>query len=265
MKIAGADDLDRNTRRISLSRGERLGLQRASVPVERALSVKRDGSRGCLYSKITGGVQSVPAEVTQDMKRDEDLIEQINSLWLPVYPFMAEHALAVSGLGSGKVLDLGPFAGGIAVSILARSAGFQAKVVDESERVLRSASQWAGEKGCSARLIVQCAPIDAIHEPDGSFDLVTLRGAFFFLTPLLLREVKRVLHPGGFGWVGGGYGPLTPSAVIAPIADRSRRLNEDLGRRRITAAECKELLLSTGLAPWATISTDGGLWIEVRG
>ena len=199
------------------------------------------------------------------MTRDEDLIEQINALWLPVYPFMADLVLAVSGVRSGKILDLGPFAGGIVVSLLAKSSGFQAKVVDESERVLQSAVEWAREKGCSSRLAVQRAPIEAILEPDGSFDLVTVRGAFFFLTPLFLREVKRVLRPGGFGWLGGGYGPLTPNEVIKPIADRSRRLNEELGRRRISARQCQTLLTSAGLDSCAKISTEGGMWIELVG
>ncbi len=204
-------------------------------------------------------------QVIKGMRRDEDLIEQINALWLPIYPFMADHVVAVSGVRSGKVLDLGPFAGGIAVCLLAKSSGFQAKVVDESERVLRSAVEWAREKGCSSRLAVHRASLEAIVEPDGSFDLVTVRGAFFFLTPLLLREVKRVVRPGGFGWLGGGYGPLTPNEVIKPIADRSRRLNEELGKQRITAEKCRGLLDDAGLARSARISTKGGIWIEVAG
>lgn len=204
-------------------------------------------------------------QVVEGMRRDEELIEQINSLWLPVYPFMADHVLAASGVCSGRILDLGPFAGGIAVSLLAKSSGFQAKVVDESERVLRSAVEWAREKGCSSRLAVERAHVETIFEPDGSFDLVTVRGAFFFLTPLLLREVRRVLRPGGFGWVGGGYGPLTPNKMIAPIADRSRRLNEELGKHRITVRQCERLLGSARLASCAEISSEGGLWIEVVG
>jgi len=197
--------------------------------------------------------------------RDENLIEQINTLWLPVYPFMADHLLAASGVRSGKLLDLGPFAGGIAVSLLAKSPGFRAEVIDQSARVLRSAVEWAREQGCSTRLAVQLSPVESIPGPDDSFDLVAVRGAFFFLSPLLLREVKRVLRPGGFGWLGGGYGPLTPKEVIAPLADRSRRLNEELGKRRITAAKCRDLLAGAGLASCARISTAGGLWIEVTG
>lgn len=199
------------------------------------------------------------------MKRDEEIIEEINTLWVPVYPFMSAHVIEVSGVRSGDVLDLGPFAGGLAVSLLAKSGEFRAKVVDESERVLQWAARWAREKGCFSRLTVGRAPIEPIPEPDASFDLVMVRGAFFFLTPLLLQEIKRVLRAGGLGWVGGGYGPLTPDAVIAAIAERSKKLNEEIGKRRINVEETESLLISAGVASSARLSTEGGLWIEVRG
>ncbi len=199
------------------------------------------------------------------MRRDEDLIERINTLWLPIYPFMADHLLAASGLESGRALDFGPFAGGIAVSLIAKSSRFDAKVVDESDRVLSSAIAWACENGCSSRLAIQQGPIGKIVEPDASFDLIIVRGAFFFITATLLRDIKRVLRSGGFAWVGGGYGPLTPNDVIAPLAERSRRLNEELGKRRITVEKCKTLLGRAGLSSCSRISTEGGLWIEVAG
>lgn len=199
------------------------------------------------------------------MIRNEDIIEQINTLWLPIYPFMADHVIGVSGLRSGRVLDLGPFAGGLAVSLLAKSVDFHAKVVDSSERLLQWTAQRAREADCFSRLTLDRANIEPIREPDASFDLVLVRGAFFFLTPVLLREIKRVVRAGGLAWVGGGYGPLTPDGAIAPIAERSKRWNEAIGKQRITIEEAQRLLVSAGVASSAQVSTEGGLWIEIIG
>ena len=199
------------------------------------------------------------------MIRDEDIIERINTLWLPVYPLMADHVIAVSGVRSGHVLDLGPFAGGLAVSLLGKGVAFHAKVVDESERLLQWTARRAHEEGCFSRLTLGRAMIEPIPEPDASFDLVLVRGAFFFLTPLLLREIKRVLRAGGLAWVGGGYGPLTPHGVIAPIAERSKQWNEAIGKQRITIEEAQKLIVSARVASSARVSSKGGLWIEIRG
>src|SRR5574342_290282 len=192
------------------------------------------------------------------MIRDEDIIEQINTLWLPVYPFMADHVIALSGLRSGHVLDLGPFAGGLAVSLLSKSVAFRAKVVDESERLLQWTVRRAHEAGCASRLTLRRAVIEPIPEPDGSFDLVLVRGAFFFLTSLLLREIKRVLRTGGLAWVGGGYGPLTPDGVIAPIAERSKQWNEAIGKQRITKEQAQKFVASAGVVSSARVLTEGG-------
>ncbi len=199
------------------------------------------------------------------MIRDEDIIERINTLWLPVYPLMADHVINISGKLSGDVLDIGPFAGGLAVSLLVRSGDFHAKVIDESEQLLRWTARKAQEANCLSRLMLRHAAIEPISEPDGSFDLVLLRGAFFFVTPLLLSEIKRVLRAGGFGWVGGGYGPRTPDEIIAPIAERSKEWNAAIGKQRISIEEAQKLILSAGLSSSARISTEGGFWIEIRG
>ena len=53
-----------------------------------------------------------------------------------------------------------------------------------------------------------------------AFDLVILRGAFFFIMdrPKILDQVARLLRPGGLAFVGGGYGKGVPQAVIDEIA-----------------------------------------------
>ena len=198
------------------------------------------------------------------MIRDEAIITEINTLWLPVYPYMAEYLLASSGVPGGRFLDLGPFAGGLALNVLWKAETFLATVIDESEPVLRWVEERAAEGGHVSRLTTRRRPIDPIPEADATFDLVAVRGAFFFLTSSLLREVRRVLRPGGFAWVGGGYGPTTPDSIIAPIADRSRVLNEAVGKRRITVDEARGIAAEAGLGGCTRVSTEGGLWLEVR-
>lgn len=198
------------------------------------------------------------------MIRDDAIIEEINALWLPVYPHMVGHLLAVSGVEGGRFLDLGPFAGGMALSILQRSSAFSATVIDESQLVLGWVERKAAEAGDASRLTTRRSVIDPIPGADAAFDLVAVRGAFFFLTPSLLREIRRVLRPGGFAWVGGGYGPTTPEEVIAPLAQRSKMLNEAVGKRRITPQDALEMAVAAGLQDSARVVTDGGLWLEVR-
>ena len=198
------------------------------------------------------------------MIRDEVIIMEINTLWLPVYPYMVDHLLATSGITDGRFLDLGPFAGGLALNVLWKSEMLVVTVIDESEPMLRWVEEKAAEGSYVSRITTRRRPIDPIPEADATFDLVAVRGAFFFLTPTLLREVKRVLRPGGFGWVGGGYGPTTPDEVIAPIAHRSRVLNEAVGKRRITPEDARVLAGAAGLEECTRVTTEGGLWLEVR-
>lgn len=198
------------------------------------------------------------------MKRDQEILDEINALWNPVYPFLADHLLAASGLGGGEMLDLGPFAGGIALAVLEAAPGFRATVLDEGEGVLRWVRSRAAQAGLGDRVVTRQGTLAPLAAPDATWDLVTVRGAFFFLTPSLLREIHRVLRPGGFAWVGGGYGPSTPAEVIAPIAERSKFLNEAVGKRRVSTGEVEALVAEAGLTESARVATEGGLWVEVR-
>ena len=198
------------------------------------------------------------------MKRDESIIAAINELWTPVYPFMAEYLLGLCGPTPHALLELGPFSGGIALSLLRSEPGCSATVLDESGEVLDWTMERARQDGNSARLLTRQTALPPIPEADTSFDVVAIRGAFFFLTASLLREVWRVLKPGGLAWVGGGYGPSTPRSVIEPIADESRSLNERLGKKWLAPEEARRMCGEAGLGDSARISTRGGLWIEVR-
>jgi SAM-dependent methyltransferase len=94
-----------------------------------------------------------------------------------------------------------------------------------------------------------------------SFDLVIYRGAFFFLTPEIIKETYRVLKPTGRALLGGGYGPLTPSEEIAKIAEESKRLNYQLGKKWISIGELKEMVRVAEMERDSKILEEGGLWL----
>lgn len=195
---------------------------------------------------------------------DEQLVLDVNTLWEPVYPFLADHVLAASGFHAGRLLDVGPFAGGLALNVLWKNEAFQATVCDESAGVLRWVEERAAAGGFVSRLTTVQNAFSPLPFPSEGFEVIVVRGAFFFWTPLLLREVRRVLRPGGFGWVGGGYGPGTPEGVIAPLADRSRALNASLGKQWLSAEDARSLCSVAGVDDCARLSSDGGLWVELR-
>jgi len=153
------------------------------------------------------------------------------------------------------VLELGPFSGGI-------SRGF--KGLFENVRTLclmcerEVADSISNQFGSNVEILVgspERLPLRA------SFDLAIYRGAFFFLTPEIIKETYRILRPAGRALLGGGYGPLTPSEEIAKIAEESKRLNYQLGKKWISMGELKEMVREAEMERDSKILEVGGLWL----
>jgi ubiquinone/menaquinone biosynthesis C-methylase UbiE len=93
------------------------------------------------------------------------------------------------------------------------------------------------------------------------FDAVISRGVFFFLDESILKEMYRILSPGGIGFIGGGFGISTPRVLMDDIASESRRLNQRLGKKWISEAQLREMVISAGLEKYTRIIDEGGLWL----
>jgi len=97
-----------------------------------------------------------------------------------------------------------------------------------------------------------------------SFDLAIFRGAFFFLTHQMISETYRILKPAGRALLGGGYGPLTPHWEIEKIAEESKRLNYQLGKKWISREELEEMVREAEMERNSEILEDGGLWLIIK-
>jgi probable selenium-dependent hydroxylase accessory protein YqeC len=199
---------------------------------------------------------------------DPHLIAKINRLWGPIYPhlarFIAEIYRKQGGRQEGNVLELGPFSGGIAKELVLLSPHFRVVVADETPGLFDPRRAERKKAAFAQRMMIVSSPLVPLTFVDQVFDLVIFRGAFFFLTPDILREIDRVLRPGGMAIVGGGYGPSTPDDLIKEIAEESQHLNLLLGKRLVTEADLTLMIQQASLRDDAEISTDGGLWVVLR-
>ena len=107
--------------------------------------------------------------------------------------------------------DLGCGAGGVGLA-LARQCQGMVLLVDPDADALRKAHESARAQALSDRLFAVCARAESLPLPDESVGLVVSRGSVFFWDDpgRGIREVHRVLRPGGCAMIGGGLGSGYP-------------------------------------------------------
>jgi len=197
---------------------------------------------------------------------DLKILKDVNELWSKIYPYIAVQVMRCYGRGTGEVLELGPFSGGISMELAKLYPGLNISISAQDRGVVDYLRKEMEEAGLRRKIALSWSPLDALGFTDRRFDLVIFRGAYFFLDEegRMLREIYRVLKEGGFAFVGGGYGKDTPQALIDEIAEESRDLNDRLGRKRVTEEEVKNMVHKAGLTNQAGVEKEGGLWLLIR-
>jgi ubiquinone/menaquinone biosynthesis C-methylase UbiE len=127
------------------------------------------------------------------------------------YETVAEDVLEYAGPRDGIWLDVGSGAGGLGLAI---AAGCQGTVVllDPRVEALQSALKEARQRGLAGRVVAVVGVVEDMPLADASVDVAVSRGSIFFWEDRAqgLREIYRVLCPGGKAMVGGGLGKGYP-------------------------------------------------------
>ena len=195
----------------------------------------------------------------------EDLI-QVNRLWRKIYPYLAMQIAEIYKKDFGEVLELGPFSGGISLELAGRYPGLNITITDNSSEVLNYFDEEISSAGLTENIRTRKTGFDTLVFNDAEFDLVIVRGAFFFLDEdgNILREIFRVIRKGGIAFAGGGFGKDTPKDIIDEIAEESRVLNDRLGRKRVSIQGLEQIISRAMLTDNCRIVEEGGLWVIVR-
>jgi len=199
------------------------------------------------------------------LSADLNLIQEIDLLWEPVYPYLARQIQELYGRRDGNILEIGPFCG-VLFSLEKMRIG-RSFLIATFPKGMGSFFRKETEKrnvGGKIEVIETDPSLKGLDKE--RFDLVIFRGAFFFpsLFQVDFSAIDRVLSKNGKTFIGGGFGKYTPEAVIQEIGKRSRDLNLQIGKVEVKEEALQQGIAKSGVKGTWKILSEGGLWVVMR-
>lgn len=148
------------------------------------------------------------------------------------YTTVAEDILAFCGDGGNRVwVDLGSGSGGLGRALLEKVPSGTMVLMDPNTVALGRALDATRKSGPACRAVLVIGLAESIPLPDNSVDVVVSRGSFYFWQDRAqgLREVWRVLRPGGQAMIGGGLGIGYPAWARTEFIRRQRESQRSKG------------------------------------
>lgn len=146
------------------------------------------------------------------------------------YPCVARDVMEMCRPREGVWLDLGCGSGPVAFA-LAELSDSLLVLADPNREALSEAVHRSEELGLRRRTVGVAGRAEELPLADGSVDLVVSRGSIFFWRdrPAGVREVYRVLRPGGRAMLGGGLGSRYPAWARREFIKRRRESQRQKG------------------------------------
>lgn len=142
------------------------------------------------------------------------------------YPYVVYDALNFCQPEPGFWVDLGAGKGQVTIPLI-EATGNPVVMLDPDVDSMVEALKTARDQGLEQRLVAVVGVAEKMPFPDNSVDFVISRGSIFFWDDPVqgLREVRRVLRPGGKAYLGGGAGSGYPKwATDKLIEQRKQKL-----------------------------------------
>ncbi len=183
-----------------------------------------------------------------------------------IYPVIARQIIERTGITSGRCIDLGGGPGMLAVE-LAKASTLDVTVCDVTSECVALAEENSREHGVHERVSAVQGAAEKLPFDDNSIDLVVSRGSIFFWDDQQqgLSEVYRVLGPGGWAYIGGGFG--TASLLQEIMLEKADDPKWDVQRKERLAknppGHFEAMLLKLGI-DGVVERGEAGMWIIFR-
>jgi len=207
----------------------------------------------CLFAFAAAGM-SQESQAPKGIESEQSLPSR--------YVYVVQDALKYCQPRKGCWIDLGAGQGEVARALI-EATGNPVLMLDPDRDAMTKGLEAAREKHLEDRLFAVTGTAEAMPFPDNSVDLVVSRGSIFFWNDPVqgLKEVYRVLRPGGKAYIGGGAGSGYPKAAAEKLIQE--RKNQLQGEEAEKWQRFVELRRPAQMTIWAE---DAGLpHFEVMG
>lgn len=138
-----------------------------------------------------------------------------------IYPVIASQIIDRTGITSGKCIDLGGGPGMLGICI-AKITDMKVTVYDLMKECVELVPGNCLANGVADKVNAVQGVAEDMKFDDNSVDLVVSRGSIFFWEDQKkgLSEISRVLRPGGWAYIGGGFGTKELMDEILKIKEK---------------------------------------------
>ena len=148
-----------------------------------------------------------------------------HEVFAPIYPVIARQVLDKAQINEGICLDIGSGSGNLGLAI-AKTSDLDIYLMDNNPEAIEILQENIVKQQFESRAKPLVGDVHNIPLETDSVQLAISRGSMFTWEKQVqaLNEIYRVLAPGGFAYIGGGFGT---SQIKRRVDERMSQINPD--------------------------------------
>lgn len=205
-----------------------------------------------------------------DSETIDHYIRMSEEVFLPIYPHLCRSVQSRTGVAFDdlKVVDLGG-GSGLWLEALLDLGADHGVLIDAAPAMIEYARTRLAGKFSSERFVAAPGSADAIPLPDSAFNLIISRSSMHMWKNLQTcwQEMCRILEPGGYAFLGRGYGPDLPLEIRDQVKEARRSLRKSESRDSHEEPpspdpfEVARLAFTAGFSEVSLIKDQRAVWI----
>ncbi|WHH58679.1 class I SAM-dependent methyltransferase [Petroclostridium sp. X23] len=186
----------------------------------------------------------------------------------PMYPLLIQQFVDDYNLSEGIAVDIGVGPGFLGLE-MAKITNMKIVFIDISQEALDQAKNTFNSLDLDNEAEFINADVQALPLEDNYANFIMSRGSIWFWKEPEkgLREIHRILKPGGVAVVGGGLGRYLPETMRNRLQAALKQGLKERKEKRPSLEEFEAMVQKSGLSDYR-IMTDGdtssGKWVEIR-